>query len=256
MEKERGNFIETLDSYTVIDLEMTGLSAKRDKVIEIGAVRVRNRQVVDTYGTLVNAKCEIPQKVRELTGITDEMVADGMDENEAMQKLLDFIGEDILVGHNIRYDYSFIKQWAVNKRIPLELYACDTLQIARMLLAPDLSKKLDDLCEYFHIERETAHRALDDAIQTQQIYECLKELENSKHELFKPKLLTYKAKRQTPATVRQKKRLKEYMEFYHITDNICWETLTRSDASRLQDQYYAAYGNYASYCRQKEQADN
>ncbi len=238
--------METLDSYTVIDLEMTGLSAKKDKVIEIGAVKVKNRQAVDTYGTLVSAQCEIPRNVRELTGITDEMAAKGMGEDEAMQKLLDFIGEDILVGHNIRYDYSFIKQWAVNKRIPLELYACDTLKIARMLLAPDLSKKLESLCGFFHIERETAHRALDDAIQTQQVFECLKGLGKSKPELFTPKLLVYQAKRQTPATARQKKRLKAYMEFYHIADSICWETLTRNEASRLQDKYYAVYGRYDS----------
>lgn len=230
------------DSYTVIDLEMTGLSAKRDKVIEIGAVRVRNGKATETFGTFVRAKCEIPQDVQTLTGITNEMLLGGMDEDPAMQKLLDFIKDDILVGHNVHYDYRFLKQWAANRRIPLEMYACDTLMISRALLAPDQSKKLEDLCEYFHIERNRAHRAPDDAWQTQQIFECLKTLGNDKPELFTPKLLTYHAKRQTPATALQKKRLMEYMEFYRIPDPVCFDTLTRSEASRLQDRYYAAYG--------------
>lgn len=245
MFSRKGNNMQNLDSYTVIDLEMTGLSAKRDRVIEIGAVRVRNGQTEDTYGTLVRVKCEIPQKVQELTGITSEMAAGGMDENEAMQKLLDFIGKDILVGHNITYDYSFIKQWAVNRRIPLELYACDTLRLARMLLAPEQSKKLEDLCAFFHIKREQAHRALNDAIQTQQLFECLKPLAQKKPELLEPKRLVYRAKRQTPATAHQMKRLKEFMALHGIQDSICWETLTRSAASRLQDQYYTLYGRNA-----------
>ena len=110
--------------YTVLDLEMTGLAPKRDKVIEIGAVRVRNGEIADTYGTLVRPGMSIPETVVQLTGITDEMVALGKEENVAMQELLQFIGDDILVGHNLIFDYSFLKQWAVNQKIPLELSAC------------------------------------------------------------------------------------------------------------------------------------
>ena len=107
--------------YTVLDLEMTGLAPKRDKVIEIGAVRVRNGEIADTYGTLVRPGMSIPETVVQLTGITDEMAALGKEENVAMQELLQFIGDDILVGHNLIFDYSFLKQWAVNQKIPLEL---------------------------------------------------------------------------------------------------------------------------------------
>ena len=140
--------------YTVLDLEMTGLAPKRDKVIEIGAVRVRNGEIADTYGTLVRPGMSIPETVVQLTGITDEMAALGKEENVAMQELLQFIGDVILVGHNLIFDYSFLKQWAVNQKIPLELSACDTLRIARALLPGAQSKKLESLCEYFQIERE------------------------------------------------------------------------------------------------------
>lgn len=230
--------IETgeIEDYTVIDLEMTGLAPKSDKIIEIGAVKVRDGQIIETYGTLVNPRCPIPEKVTKLTGITEEMVADGANEDVALHKLLEFIGSDVIVGHNVNFDYSFVKQWAVNNRIPLELYACDTLRLARILLPGEQSKKLEDLCEYFHIVRERAHRAEDDAIETQKVFECLKEMLQDKKELLVPRLLTYKAKRQTPATEHQKQRLRELIEQYQMEDTICWETLTRSEASRLQDK--------------------
>ena len=107
--------------YTVLDLEMTGLSAKTDKIIEIGAIKVRDGRVTDTYGTLVNSGQPVPERIRELTGITGEMAAAGEPEDEAVAFLLDFIGEDVIVGHNVRFDYSFLKQWAVNHKRPLQM---------------------------------------------------------------------------------------------------------------------------------------
>ena len=225
--------------YTVLDLEMTGLAPKKDKVIEIGAVRVRGGQRIDTFATLVRPGMSIPQNVVELTGITDAMADTGMQEDAAMERLLEFIGNDVLVGHNLNFDYSFIKQWAVNHRRSLQLSACDTLRIARALLPGEQSKKLESLCVYFQIEREHAHRALDDAIETYKVFEKLKEIKGASPELFVPKPLIYKAKRQTPATAHQKERLKELLEQYEIEDTIPWEVLTRSEASRLTDQIRA-----------------
>jgi DNA polymerase-3 subunit alpha (Gram-positive type) len=228
-----------LRDYTVIDLEMTGLAPRRDHVIEIGAVKVRGGEVVDSYGTLVNSRHPIPQEVVELTGITEEMEATGEAEDEAMRQLLAFIGDDILVGHNISSDYSFIRQWTVNHKLPLEVYACDTLRIARGLLPEEQSKSLEGLCTYFGIARKNAHRALDDAVETQQVFERLKRLEPTQEKLFLPRLLTYHAKRQTPATERQKELLRELMEQNQITREIGWATLTRSEASRLYDKIKA-----------------
>ena len=225
--------------YTVLDLEMTGLAPKKDKVIEIGAVRVRDGKMTDTFATLVRPGMPIPQKVVELTGITDAMADTGMQEDAAMEQLLDFIGDDVLVGHNLNFDYSFIKQWAVNHRRDLQLSACDTLRIARALLPGEQSKKLESLCVYFQIEREHAHRALDDAIETYRVFEKLKAIRGASQELFEPKPLVYKAKRQTPATAHQKERLKELLDQYGMEDTIAWEVLTRSEASRLTDQIRA-----------------
>ncbi|MBR4026999.1 MAG: 3'-5' exonuclease [Lachnospiraceae bacterium] len=234
-----------LENYVVIDLEMTGLSAKTDKIIEIGAVRVRGGKQKAQLELLVNPKCNIPEKVTELTGITNEMVENGMDMDEAVEKLLVFIGDDVIIGQNVQFDYSFLKQWAVNHKYPLELQACDTLKIARVLLPKEQPKKLENLCEYFQIERARAHRALDDAIEAMFVFEKLKELGKDhleREKIFAPKVLMYKAKRQTPVTIHQLKRLKEYREQHQITDEINWENLTRNEASRIMDRYYATYG--------------
>lgn len=242
------------DNYIVLDLEMTGLSPKVDKVIEIGAVRVREGRQGETYSTFVNPYMPIPEKVIRLTGITDEMVCEkGISQDEAIQALLEFIGEDVIVGHNIVFDYSFLKQWAVNKKRPLELMACDTLKIARVLLPEVESKTLESLCAHYHIERRQAHRALDDTVETGILFEKLKEelatrIEDGKtsvdtgEKLFTPKILQYKAKRQTPVTAHQLKQLREYRQAHGINDVINWEILTRNEASRIMDKYYATYG--------------
>ena len=105
-----------------------------------------------------------------------------------------------------------MKQWAVNRKIPLELDAFDTLQLARKLLPGEQPKKLENLCECFGIQRENAHRALDDALETQQIFERLKSLAGESAVVVEPKHLICKMKRQTPATAHQIQRLKELRE--------------------------------------------
>ena len=80
-----------LNEYVVLDLEMTGLSAKTDQIIEIGAIKIKDNKIVERFGGLVNPSCKVPTRVVELTGITDEMVQQGMDKDEAISKLLDFI---------------------------------------------------------------------------------------------------------------------------------------------------------------------
>jgi len=234
-----------INEYVVLDLEMTGLSAKTDQIIEIGAVKIKDNQVVDTMECLVNPRCKISTRISELTGITAEMVQHGRDKEEAIAELLDFIEGHILVGQNINFDYSFLKQWAVNHKRPLEVQACDTLKLARVLLPPEQSKKLEDLCVYFGIERKRNHRALDDAMETWQVFEKLKTLamkrENGETYL-QPLALQYKAKKQSPATPRQIQRLREYRQLHQIIDEINWETLTKSEASRIMDRYVLKYG--------------
>lgn len=229
-----------IEEYVVLDLEMTGLSAKTDQIIEIGAIKIKENKIIATMECLVNPHCKIPENISKLTGITNAMTARGREKDDAVSELLDFIEGYILVGQNINFDYSFLKQWAVNHKRPLEATACDTLKLARVFLASLPSKKLEDLCAYFQIERKREHRALDDAIETWQVFEKLKELAQGYpdgEKYLQPFPLRYKAKKQTPATKRQIERLKEYRRLHQIKDEIAWENLTRSEASRIMDKY-------------------
>ena len=249
-----GGNMERISDYTVIDMEMTGLAAKTDKVTEIGAVRIRKGRVEATLGFLVNPGRQIPDAVVQLTGITNEMAAGGKPMDKAMQELLDFMGQDLIVGQNVNFDYSFLAQWCMNKKKSIQVQALDTLKIARMLLPADQPKKLESLCAYFGIKRENAHRALDDALETWQLFEKLQDLaiqeqaagslsEEAFQKALCPVRLFYKAKRQTPATPHQIEGLKNFRTRHGISDEVNWENLTRSEASRLMDRYYTIYGH-------------
>lgn len=227
----------------MIDLEMTGLNAKTDGILEVGAVRVRNGKVMDTYEAVLCTGRKLSQKVVELTGITQEMTDGGEDPEEAMAAFFDFVGEDILVGQNVIFDYSFLKQWAVNHRFSFERKAVDTLKLARRFLPEEQKKDLESLCIYFSVKREQAHRALDDALATHQVLECLKAAYGEVHEeAFLPYPLLYKAKKQTPATGRQMEYLKRYVAYYKVELPEQLDTLTRSEASRLTGQLIAKHG--------------
>lgn len=232
-----------IENYTVIDLEMTGLDAKTDAIIEIGAVRVRGGEPADTYQALLRTDKSLPEKVTELTGITERMVRSGRDPKQAMEEFFAFVGEDILVGQNLIFDYSFLKQWAVNHRISFERTAVDTLKLARKFLPQEQKKDLESLCRYFNVEREHAHRALEDAIETYRVFEKLKAAYGERDaEAFAPRPILYKAKKQTPATGRQIEYLKKYAAYYEIELPEALAAMTRSEASRFTDRLIAQYG--------------
>lgn len=101
--------------YTSLDLETTGLEPKKDRIIEIGAVKVRNGQAAEEFQALVNPGRLLDEKICVLTGISNEMLAEAPEIGEVIGRLLEFIGEDVLVGHRILFDYSFVKKAAVNR---------------------------------------------------------------------------------------------------------------------------------------------
>lgn len=185
-----------LEDYVVIDLEMTGLNAKTDAILEVGAVRVRDGRQTETYGAILKCGRELSERVVELTGITPEMAAGGREPEEAMREFFTFLGDDVLVGQNVIFDYSFLKQWSVNHGQAFERNAVDTLKLARRFLPAEQKKDLESLCTYFGIGRERAHRALDDAMATGIVLERLKqEYGTAQPEAFLPYALCYRTKK-------------------------------------------------------------
>lgn len=227
----------------VIDLEMTGLNAKTDKILEVAAIRVRDGREAEAFSAVVNPGVALNEKVRELTGISQEQADEGAPLDETLQSFLEFLADDVLVGQNVIFDFSFLKQWAVNHKIALEKQAVDTLKLARQFLPVEQKKDLESLCAYFEIPRVNAHRALDDARETAQIFEKMKQLYGEGQGVaFAPKPLLYKAKKQSPATERQKQYLKRFAQYHGIELAEFSQTMTKSEASRLTDQLIAQYG--------------
>ena len=109
-----------IQDYVVLDLETTGLSPKSDRIIEIGAARVRQGKVEEVYSTFVNPGRLLTEHTIELTGIRDENLLDAPLIEDVLEPFLDFIGNDCLLGHNILFDYSFVKKAAVNHKLSFE----------------------------------------------------------------------------------------------------------------------------------------
>lgn len=229
--------------YVSLDLETTGLEPKKDRIIEIGAVKIRDGQIQETYATLVDPQTKIPERITELTGISSRMVEGKPFGQEAVKGLLDFCGELPLLGHNIMFDYSFVKHSAVNMGMDFEKKGMDTLKLARNLL-PDLeSKSLQNLRQYYHLPQEEAHRALEDALTTFRLYERLREeFEEKNPQFFCPQELICKVKRQGPITPAQKRYLQDLVKYHRINLDTEPESLTKNEASRLIDTILGTYG--------------
>lgn len=234
------------DTFVCIDLETTGLSAKRDKIIEIGAVKVEQGQVTGEWGSLINPERSLEERIVELTGIRDEELAGAKKMREALPGLLEFLGNLPLLGHCIHFDFSFLKRAAVNEGFAFERQGIDTLRIARKYLAELESRSLGALCAHYGIAH-SAHRAVGDARATVALYQKLaeafyeKEAAEGEKSLFLPQKLTYYAKKDKPITIPQKEQLYQLQQRHKLVMDYEIESLTRSEASRKLQQLLAEY---------------
>lgn len=160
--------------FVVFDIETTGLEAEKDKITEIGAVKVENGQIVDTFSTFVNPGIQIPEFIIKLTGITDEMVAEAPGIEQALESFLDFVGELPVAAHNASFDAGFIKYNVRKLGKFFNNTIIDTLQMSRCLF-PTLGKyKLNLVAKHLGIKLENHHRAVNDADATARIFiKCL-----------------------------------------------------------------------------------
>lgn len=223
-----------------IDVETTGISPEKERIIEIGAFRPETGEV---FRTLIQPGRPLPEKIIELTGITDEMLVGAPEEIEAIQALLDFMEDDtILLGHNISFDHSFLVQ--AIRRCGLKEPAfrgIDTLKLSRVLCPELPNKKLETMVAHFGLTNERAHRAFEDARVTVELYQCLKAM-HKEPELFEPMPMYFKAKKTEPMTQKQRSFLSAIIKYHKLEGKYSMENLSKSEASRLIDKLLLNYG--------------
>ncbi len=272
-------------SYVAVDLETTGLEAKRDKIIEIGAIHVVKGREIAAFHSMVNPHRRLKEQITELTGITDDMVENAPDIGDIIEEFAEFCEQAPLLGHRIMFDYSFLKRAAVNHGIPFEKNGIDTLKLCRHFLPEDQPKNLSAACEFFGIRRKKAHRALEDARDAHYLYQRLAEwlltkdcplfleigtgsgkikeedLEDVSEiclgnkevkEVFMAKPMIYKVKKEQPATKKQKEDLRYLLKYHKIDVPVEIDHLSRNEVSRLQDQIIFQYGRIQEINRVKQ----
>jgi DNA polymerase-3 subunit alpha (Gram-positive type) len=156
--------------FVVFDLETTGLSPKKNKIIEIGAVKVQEGKITERFSTFVNPQVPIPFEIEELTGIRDDMVMNAPTIEEILPEFLEFCRGCVMVAHNAEFDMSFIQKNCEDLHLPCAFTVADTVALARFLL-PQLNRfKLDTVAKAVGVSLENHHRAVDDAACTAEIF--------------------------------------------------------------------------------------
>ena len=170
-------------TYYVLDLETTGFSAVNEKITEIGIMKVKDGEVLDEFACFVNPEKHIPQRVQEVTNITDEMVADAETIDKVFPKMLEFIGNDknaVLVAHNAGFDIGFLKQNAKVLGYEFDYTYLDTLSLAKDLFPEYKKYKLGKIADNLGIKVEVAHRALDDVDTTVKVFRVMLDMINKR----------------------------------------------------------------------------
>nr|WP_246577859.1 PolC-type DNA polymerase III [Clostridium psychrophilum] len=167
------------DCYVVFDIETTGLSSENDSIIQIGAIKIEGGKVVDRFNEFVNPGIDIPYKIVELTGITNDTVSDAASIKEILPKFLEFAKNSVVVAHNAGFDTAFIKKNSHRLNMKFENPIMDTIPLVKFLFKDIKTFKLNNVAKHLGISLENHHRAADDAKATAEIllqcFDLLKE---------------------------------------------------------------------------------
>lgn len=171
--------VDFLDDYTLIDIETTGLSPYRDRVTELGGIKVRNGEVVDRYSHLVKypQANTVPPFITKLNGITQEMIEnDGVAVQEAIHDFREFIADDVIIGYNVNFDLNFVYDLAQKyQEKTLNNDYVDVLRLARVFYPKERHNRLLDCMQRIGIAQVEQHRGLDDSLDTKKVYDYFRD---------------------------------------------------------------------------------
>jgi len=199
-------------SFSVMDFETTGTSAKKDRAIEIGIVKVKDFKIVDTYRSFINPGRPIPYFITQLTNITNDDVSDAPYFEDILENVKNFIGDDILVAHNANFDYSFLKNEfeAAGFQPPANGLLC-TVKLSKKLYPELKSHKLSSLTSHFKILHKGVHRALGDATVTAKLFlKMLTQLQEDNEVSTVTDLIAFSSAPRTLFRIIKKKLIEDY----------------------------------------------
>ena len=235
-----------LNTYIALDVEATGISPNKSRIIEIGAIKIKDGIEVGRFHSLINPCLPLSEEIEELTGITNNMLLEAPKAKDVLGDFLEFCEDYPWLGHSINSDYGYIKAELVkNEMLPAKFqkFGYDTLAISRMVL-PSLEKKsLNGMCKYYSINNASEHRALGDVKATIELFKRLKnDFYKEKKESFNLYSLAFKIKKLQKITNWQKNYLNDLLKYHKITFSGSIEELTKSEASRLIDKIILTHG--------------
>ena len=223
-----------ISDYIAIDLETTGIRLSKDKIIEVGLLKVKDSHIIDTFSCVINPDIQVDDKILELTKISKNELENAKRIHEVINHIVDFCEDYVLLGHNTIFDYSFVKKEANRAGLEFEKRGIDTYKLCKRVLPENVRKNLTEACGYFGIERKNSHRAFSDAYYThvlfQEIIKKFKTLEISSE------AMKVKIKKFVPIRKRTKEDLQKLLNCHRIGCKVNIDLLSESEAKRMMDK--------------------
>ncbi len=223
-----------ISDYIAIDLETTGIRLSKDKIIEVGLLKVKDSHIIDTFSCVINPDMQVDNKILELTKISENELENAKRIHEVINHIVDFCEDYVLLGHNTIFDYSFVKKEANRAGLEFEKRGIDTYKLCKKVLPENVRKNLTDACGYFGIERKNSHRAFSDAYYTHVLFQEI--IKNFKTLEISPEAMKVKIKKFVPIRKRTKEDLQKLLNCHRIVCKVNVDLLSESEAKRMMDK--------------------
>lgn len=196
---EKGNSIIAFPSkYVVIDIETTGFSPTYDSIIELGAIKIENGEIIDTFHSLIKPNTQVNSFISSLTGISNKMLESAPTIHEPLRQFIEFVSDEIVVGHNVHFDANFIYDNTLREfDVFFKNDLIDTMRISKKLLPELEHHQLYELINYFKIKYQEIHRAKSDCFYTYKVFEELKKVALEKYGTIDAFVSTFKKKKKS-----------------------------------------------------------
>ena len=223
-----------ISDYIAIDLETTGIRLSKDKIIEVGLLKVKDSHIIDTFSCVINPDMQVDDKILELTKISKNELENAKRIHEVINHIVDFCEEYVLLGHNTIFDYSFVKKEANRAGLEFEKRGIDTYKLCKKVLPENVRKNLTEACGYFGIERKNSHRAFSDAYYTHVLFQEI--IKNFKTLEISSEAMKVRIKKFVPIRKRTKEDLQKLLNCHRIGCKVNIDLLSESEAKRMMDK--------------------